>query len=157
MNKNNNINITETIVYMINSLFPILCGIVFYGMFRPGTMICIILKDYFHIVITLPIETIIELNKNVFINVLICYLCDFLWAYSFAWSLLYVINKERVGRVYIFVICICSDIAVELLQRDGFFVGTYDSNDIVIQLIGTTLAFLLNAMLFREGNRSWEV
>lgn len=66
------------------------------------------------------------------------HLCDFLWAYSLAFSLTYIElnNKET------FIITLSSGVVFELLQMMHLIKGTFDILDILVELLACIVCYV---------------
>lgn len=94
------------------------------------------LKNKLNIILPLILGVIIYLIKSP--GIIRNHLCDFLWAYSFAFSLTYIElnNKET------FIITLSTGVIFELLQMMHLIRGTFDILDILVELLACIICYV---------------
>lgn len=68
------------------------------------------------------------------------YACDMLWAYSLTFAVRAVVGFRGWERHFVFGICVLFAAFTELAQRAGFFPGTFDPLDIILEALSICLA-----------------
>lgn len=70
------------------------------------------------------------------------HLCDFLWAYSLAFSLTYIeLNKTQT-----FIITLLTGIIFELFQKIHLIKGTFDILDILVELLACVICYIYRSI-----------
>lgn len=94
------------------------------------------LKNKLNITLPLILGVIIYLVNTP--GIIRNHLCDFLWAYSLAFSLTYIElnNKET------FIITLSSGVVFELLQMMHLIKGTFDILDILVELLACIVCYV---------------
>ena len=134
--------------YVINMCLPLIIGAFFYLLFRPDILLSRTIYAIFNIrPFYLLYDRIIE---NAIGRLLVNYLCDFLWAYSLAWSLLYLKSIFGYSMRKTICYCIVTDCIMELLQLIDYMGGTFDYYDIVIQILATLVALIIHRIHIRK-------
>lgn len=129
--------------YLINIVTPIFIGLVFYILFSTTYV-----ANGFRYLFSTDIYELT--GGNGIINFIRCYLADILWAYSLTFSVHYIFRSEKNPILIVFLICVGFEIAVEYLQYFGFFKGTFDIFDILIEIAITCLALFLINLFIKE-------
>lgn len=94
------------------------------------------LKNKLNILLPLILGVIIYLINTP--GIIRNHLCDFLWAYSLAFSLTYIelSNKET------FIITLSTGAVFELLQKVHLIKGTFDILDILVELLACIICYI---------------
>lgn len=94
------------------------------------------LKNKLNITLPLILGVIIYLVNTP--GIIRNHLCDFLWAYSLAFSLTYIElnNKETL------IITLSSGVVFELLQMMHLIKGTFDILDILVELLACIVCYV---------------
>ena len=77
------------------------------------------------------------------------YLCDILWSFAFTNMLILVLGYKNIRKAYI--IAVLFSTFIELLQLR--FIGTFDIWDIIVQVFGCFLAYLLNRKIDKPKSK----
>lgn len=95
-----------------------------------------VLKNKLNIILPLILGIIIYLINTP--DIIRNHLCDFLWAYSLAFSLTYIElnNKET------FIITLSTGVVFELLQMMHLIKGTFDILDILVELLACIICYI---------------
>lgn len=126
---------SHTIFFIVNTIFPLLVGTIFYLVFKPNAYMSQILMKW------LPLNTNYSLSSQNALAVLIQnHLCDMLWAYALMMTLCFTAFDANKVRPPIIIECFIFEISIELLQYCGFLSGTFDFADIAAELLSNLMA-----------------
>ena len=135
----------KRIILSIISFFSIAAGLLIYLIFRNDTFIHAFLPqsvcDFFYV----------EPERNAFTDFVKFYLCDFLWAFSFACALTcfsYSFNKKRLV-INSLIVLVCS-VLFEVMQLLGVLSGTFDFADIFAYAVAVLFSTAFN-IYFLKG------
>ena len=132
---------------ILNICIPLLIGLTFYYCFRPDTLFCRIIYYLFgHEAHYMP-DT-----NNIVLLFIRNYLCDLLWGYSLAMSLMVLHSIYNTNLLYLCSMCALADIAMESLQLITSVGGTFDYFDILMQLLGSLLAVIIYLVFIRKAD-----
>lgn len=127
MRKQNNL------FFMLNIMIPILMGIFIYLFYSPNTIFVKFVNTYINIII---------FDRNVFIDILRNYFCDFCWSYSLAFTISF-IYKDSFSLTTSILVPISVGIMLEILQLTKIISGTYDILDIISELLACIICYLI--------------
>lgn len=122
-------------IIFINVLIPLVIGFVFYLFFRPNSYVSLFARKLINIT---PVIVRPELNHHWLIMFLNNHMADFLWAYSFTFTIYLFLEIEQIKNHYL--ICISFVAIIELLQLVPFLPGIFDIIDIIIEIIAVVIA-----------------
>lgn len=123
----------ELLFYLFNIFIPIVIGVCIYCIYDSN----VIFVKYIN-------SNLIINNKetNIFITFLRNYFCDFCWCYSFAFALSF-INHKSLDIIYTVIIPISFGICLEIFQLLNITNGTFDLLDIIVELLGCILCYMV--------------
>ena len=127
MRKQNNL------FFMLNIMIPILMGIFIYLFYSPNTIFVKFVNTYINIII---------FDRNVFIDILRNYFCDFCWSYSLSFTISY-IYKNQLSIITTIVIPVSVGLCLEILQLTSLTSGTYDLLDIFMESLASVICYLV--------------
>lgn len=112
--------------YLVNTVFPLMCGVVIYVIARPETIISQFIYNSFHMngnnTIALP-------------TFLMNYGCDFLWSYSLVHCIFWISRSYK----FTLFVCISFNILAEVIQLLPFIRLVFDPIDILVEIIGVLI------------------
>ena len=130
-------------IFIIIGSCSLCFGGIVYLIYRENTYICNFIELF------VELETIRDVRPfadSVFIN---GYLCDYLWAFSFASVLNYLFYEEK--RFYfIYPFVVIYGVIWEISQLKGFVTGVFDFIDIIMYLTAVLTVVLINKYLRRK-------
>lgn len=117
-----------------NIIVPLIIGATVYVLFVPTAHISIIVFNF--------------LGKSLFTNyidltgsIITCFFADFLWAYSLFFLVLIIYAQKASDIIFVIIVCINFEIAIEFLQLTPIIDGTFDWLDIVVEILATLFGF----------------
>lgn len=134
------------IFYFIAAVLPLLSGYFIYLAFSPGLPITAIFYELF------PNADLSCFSENRFLKISKPYICDFMWAFAFTFSVSFVLNKTRLNYIKSCSVSFVFSLILELLQMSGIVSGTFDFADILFEL----LACITAAVIIKNFLRSIE-
>ena len=124
--------------YGLNIFIPLLFGLFLYLKFRREAYVSQIINKY----ITFPVISfsffprwLIPFFRN--------FASDILWAYSLGFAVQPIIGYSRKNLLFTFLLCVCFEILLEVLQKIDVFHGTFDLLDIIFEAISVCLSLII--------------
>lgn len=136
--------------YGLNAVIPLVLGLFLYLTLRADAYVSIILSKY----ISLP-----SFPYSTFPNWAVVFLrnfaSDILWAYSLGFAVMFVLGHSRKNLLCGFFLCIGFEVLLEVFQKAGVFLGTFDFLDILLEAISICLAlFIINTFEEAQNEKS---
>lgn len=114
-------------------VMPLLIGGLLYILFVPSAHI----SEMIYRLLNIPSP---NLNINFADSFISCYLADLLWAYALYNLIFCIWVEDKKSALMATVICIFVELVVEFLQLTPIIDGTFDWNDIIVELFADFLA-----------------
>lgn len=114
-------------------MLPIIVGATIYILYSPNTIFVQLLNNCFNIR---------NLDGNIVSNILRNYFCDFCWSYSLAFTISY-IYKDSLSLTTSILVPISVGITLEIMQLTGIISGTYDTLDVISELLACIICYLI--------------
>ena len=124
--------------FILRVIIPLFIGFIIYVILSPDTFITKLIwsvlntNNPFYGTDITKMPFVVKLSRF--------YLCDILWSFAFTNMLILVLGYKNIRKASI--IAILFSTFIELLQIQ--FIGTFDFWDIIVQVFGCFLAYLLN-------------
>ena len=128
----------EKLFYGLNIIIPLVLGLIIYLLFRRDSRLFVFISRFCSIPsslngsLPLPVEAFF---RN--------FASDMLWAYSLTCSVIFVLGYSHKNMLITFLICVCFEIVIEIMQHTSFFHGTFDVLDIILEMFSTCLALII--------------
>ncbi len=124
--------------YLLNTIVPIILGLLVYIVFRRDSYIVRFILNYINLPVfsvTIPNETLLAFLKN--------YCSDILWSYSLTFAVAHFLPYSKKSLVLVFFLCGSFETIIELLQKTTLFQGTFDIYDIIFEVLSTAFALYI--------------
>ena len=132
---------SHTGFWLLNILLPLLLGTAFYLLFRPETHIAVFLRSVIRIGKWDPPASGTVVHPLYLLAS--SFLCDILWAYALTFCVRLILHDAKSHMTLTFLICVCFELLMELLQKTRLLNGTFDTLDILLEASATVLALLI--------------
>lgn len=124
---------------MVMVMCSLIAGALFYYFFCPDVYFVIFIDR----VTGLNTHVPSNISGQLFICIMRSYLLDFLWSYTFASVIYLIAYNESYWRWLTISIPTTLGIILEILQKFKLIGGTFDTVDIIIEMVGAVLAFIM--------------
>ena len=124
---------------LVNIIFPLLVGAVIYWFTSTDVIFMEAVRSFWGT----PSHTWISNTDGEIIRIIRYYLSDILWAYALVFALYFSIGNSAARVKTAFVIAVVFSAVMEVIQLSPVIPGTFDMNDILVEVMAETIAALI--------------
>lgn len=129
----------KKIFYVFNIIFPLLVGAVIYCFTSTDVFFVGVVRSF----LGMPIHTWLSITDGGIVQIIRNYLSDILWAYALVFALCFSIGNSAARVKTAFVIAVVFSTVMEVIQLSPEIPGTFDMNDILVEIMAETIAVLI--------------
>lgn len=124
------------LIILLNSFVSLILGGFIYVFLKKGTYISGFLQS-------IRVDFYFRTPENLFFSLLKNWACDFLWAYSLAFLMYFILRKFKNGLALSSALTLSLGIIMELLQKTAFVSGTFDLLDLAAEAFAVILSIII--------------
>ena len=132
---------------IFNIIFPLLVGAVIYWFTSTDVIFVEAVRSFWG----MPRHTWISNTDGGIFRIIRYYLSDILWAYALVFALYFSIANSAARVKTAFVIAVVFSTVMEVIQLSPVIPGTFDMNDILVEVIAETIAVLIIKKRYEEA------
>ncbi len=134
---------------LINIIFPLLVGAVIYWFTSTDVIFVEAVRSFWGT----PFHTGIVSTDGGAMQLVRYYMSDILWAYALVFALYFAIGNNAARVRTAFVIAVTFSVFMEVIQISPRIPGTFDINDILVEVMAETIA----ALIIKNNMRRQEI
>ena len=124
---------------LVNIIFPLLVGAVIYWFTSTDVIFVEAVRSFWG----MPRHTWISNTDGGIFRIIRYYLSDILWAYALVFALYFSIGNSAARVKTAFAIAVVFSAVMEVIQLSPVIPGTFDMNDILVEVMAETIAALI--------------